>query len=348
MRRCGSGWPWRLCQSVAAVGSAVGFVRPAPVPNWRAGPACVSGGGARGGRPWGPGLPGRFWAGRVCGYPVLLWLDPLALFSGVFGIAHNGWSPASWWSALGLAGVLLLSAVWPGFWCLRTCPLGAMQDGLACCGSVLLRAVGFPGSARKPAGTAGPTRRTVLGACTGVVGAAAGVALATWARTGRAAAARPLRPPGALDEARFAGVCVRCGNCSRACPAQIIRLDLGEHGIAGLLTPRLDFREDYCREDCTLCTEVCPSGALTEVTAREKPRVSIGFPRVDMNVCLLGNDRECSACENWCPYNAITYDFSITEYTMIPQIDPHKCPGCGACEAACPTRPKRAIVVEPR
>ena len=41
-----------------------------------------------------------------------------------------------------------------------------------------------------------------------------------------------------------------------------------------------------------------------------------------MNVRLLGNDRECSACENRCPYNAITYDFSKTEYTMIPQIDP--------------------------
>ena len=78
-----------------------------------------------------------------------------------------------------------------------------------------------------------PTRRTVLGACTGVVGAAAGVALATWARTGRAAAARPLRPPGALDEARFAGVCVRCGNCSRACPAQIVRLDLGDMASRG-------------------------------------------------------------------------------------------------------------------
>jgi ferredoxin-type protein NapF len=157
----------------------------------------------------------------------------------------------------------------------------------------------------------------------------------------------PLRPPGTVDEARFAGLCVRCGSCLRACPTHIIQPDQGGHGIASLLTPTLDFSRDYCHKDCTQCTEVCPSGALAPVTTEEKQRASIGLPRVDMNICLLGDDRECSLCRNWCPYEAITLEFSPVEYTLTPRVDPAKCPGCGACQAVCPTSPIKAIVVHP-
>jgi ferredoxin-type protein NapG len=66
-----------------------------------------------------------------------------------------------------------------------------------------------------------------------------------------------------------------------------------------------------------------------------------------MDICLLGDDRECSLCRSWCPYEAITYEFSEIEYTLVPKIDPKKCPGCGACEMVCPTSPTKAIVVYP-
>jgi ferredoxin-type protein NapG len=79
----------------------------------------------------------------------------------------------------------------------------------------------------------------------------------------------------------------------------------------------------------------------------QKQRTSIGLPRVNMDLCLLGNDRECSLCRNWCPYEAITLEFSQVEYTLTPKIDPAKCPGCGACQAVCPTTPEKAIVVVP-
>ena len=157
----------------------------------------------------------------------------------------------------------------------------------------------------------------------------------------------PLRPPGALDEATFVGVCIRCGNCLRVCPADIVRPDQGKHGIAGLLTPTLHFQADYCREDCVRCTQVCPSGALTALALDDKPRVSIGFPKVDMNVCLLGEDRECAMCRNWCPYEAIKYVFSEETYSLSPVVDPRRCNGCGACENACPTSPTKSIVVVP-
>jgi MinD superfamily P-loop ATPase len=62
-----------------------------------------------------------------------------------------------------------------------------------------------------------------------------------------------------------------------------------------------------------------------------------------MNLCLLSEDRECSACARWCPYNAIRYVFSEAEYMLVPVIDKSKCNGCGACEVACPTKPNKAI-----
>jgi MauM/NapG family ferredoxin protein len=159
--------------------------------------------------------------------------------------------------------------------------------------------------------------------------------------------ARPLRPPGAVDEATFTGVCVRCGNCARACPTDIIKADLGGHGLRSLLTPILEFRDGYCREDCVACTKVCPSGALARMDADEKGKSPLGVPAVDMSICLLGDERECTECKRWCPHEAIRYVFSEAEYTLVPVIDAAKCTGCGACEMACPVTPKKAIVVAP-
>ena len=73
----------------------------------------------------------------------------------------------------------------------------------------------------------------------------------------------------------------------------------------------------------------------------------MGLAKVDMNVCLLGEDRECAECRRWCPYGAIRYVFSEDSYSLTPVIDTEKCNGCGACEMACPTKPAKAIVVVP-
>jgi MauM/NapG family ferredoxin protein len=278
--------------------------------------------------------------GAVVGYPLFLWLDPLAVFAGSFSVGHAAASSAGVWSALGLAAILVLSALWPGLWCSRVCPLGALQDSLAGCGRLLRRIAPRSEPAVHPEAVRGWPRRTVLGAM-------AGIGWALVVRPRRTWAGRPLRPPGALDEAEFVGVCIRCGNCLRVCPADIVRPDQGKYGIAGLLTPTLDFQDDYCREDCVRCTQVCPSGALTTLALDDKRRASIGFPKVDMNVCLRGDDQECSLCRNWCPYEAIQFVFNEEDYTHTPHVDPQRCNGCGACENACPTAPAKSIVVVP-
>jgi MauM/NapG family ferredoxin protein len=180
-------------------------------------------------------------------------------------------------------------------------------------------------------------------------------ALALAIGAGCAAAARriapnsskSLRPPGALEEQAFAGLCTRCGNCIRACPYHIIQRDASIAGWATLLAPTLSFEKDYCREDCTLCTQVCPSGALAPLSQDQKANMQLGLPRVDMDICLLAEDRECAACMRWCPYEAIRYVFSEATYSLAPVIDPKKCNGCGACQLACPTKPVKAIQVFP-
>ena len=304
---------------------------------------------SRAGARWpclGPWIACLTLAGACLGYPLLVWLDPLALLTGCLGAASQPGTGWGWCYALGLPAVLLLSLFQPGIWCRKLCPLGATQDLVALSP---FRRRSRPGRtspedavpAEQTSAEPGRTRRSLLAAAVGVAGA---VLTLRFARTG---AARPIRPPAAIGEREFPGVCIRCGNCVRACPAQIIRPDLGTYGVASFLSPVVQFAEGYCQEDCCRCGEVCPSGAIARVSLEQKPHVAMGVPRVDLTLCLLTDDRECAACRNHCPYAAISYVFHEADYTTTPQIDPAKCNGCGACQVFCPTTPTKAIVVWP-
>ncbi len=323
--------------------------------------------------------------GAVLGYPLFLWLDPLAIFNGFLNAWRQPIALATLLTGLGLPLLLVLDLVAPRLWCQRICPLGATQDLLVWprrfqrrrswgqtlnaepCPTNGPRAVPArstlpenepsedatrvlsthllrTGSVRGPnpvhqEGMEKLGRRWFLAAIAGVVGALA-------VKTVRGQNAAPLRPPGSLDEQHFTGVCVRCGNCAQVCPAKIIQPDVGASGVAGFLTPRLRFESDYCREDCHRCNKVCPSGAIARLSLLEKKRHVIGQAVVDLDLCLLAQGRECTACIQKCPYEAIALDSADGGFSNEPRVVLDRCNGCGACEAVCPTQPVRAMRVQ--
>lgn len=273
--------------------------------------------------------------GSVFGFPLLLWLDPLAIFHGAFTITHEPTALAGRVAAGMLAGLLVGSFVIPGIWCARLCPLGATQDLLAIPARLLRRQASADESV--DGGRASLTRRSLMSAglstlCIGIGARLAGTAKSSVAddRSIR------LRPPGSIDEATFAGTCIRCGNCTRTCPSRIISADTTSNSIANLLTPVVDFAGDYCHEDCVECGQVCPTGAIARLSLDTKSQHRMGTVEFETELCLLYDNRECDKCKMACPYEAIRIVWDEEEYIALPQIDATRCPGCGACEVICP------------
>lgn len=255
--------------------------------------------------------------GAFLGYPLFLWMDPLALYGGFLNMA----SP---WSALGLPLVMLVSYLFPGVWCSRVCPLGATQE-------LLFR------RRDKPAGNGGRRAFLALGA---------GAAVAAAAPHAWAGRRPPLRPPGSVEEAIFKGSCIRCGSCSRACPSGIIEPSLEWGDAAGLLAPRLRFSgPDYCLQDCNACGQACPTGTIRPLPLEEKNRHVIGIAVVDHQSCLLAEETECGVCVPRCPRRAIVDTFRYETYQVVVEVVEENCNGCGACVGICPPG---AIRVAPR
>jgi len=287
----------------------------------------------------GPALVVLTFGGALLGYPLFLWLDPLAIFQGVL----NAWRPplalATLLASLGLPLLLLLEWVAPRLWCQGLCPLGSTQDLLRRLKQRLQAKRHYAEAHRRVGGIhANPGRRGFL-----MLFAGAAAALAVKAVRGQSSP--PLRPPGSLSDQQFTGLCVRCGNCAQTCPSKIIQPGVNSGGMSGFLAPRLDFTTDYCREDCHRCNRVCPTGAIARLSLAEKQRHIIGLARVDPNNCLMVLGRECNACVTVCPYQAIAMDSLTDPFSPRPTVDPDRCNGCGACESVCPTRPLRAICI---
>jgi len=281
--------------------------------------------------------------GALLGYPIFLWMDPLSILANVTALGKHYSEPGIWISAVGLIFIVSINIMWPHIYCTKLCPLGGMQDILSSTKKSFLSVFKQVSNASDSGNRwyHNPSRRAMLALSAGAV--------LTWAlRPVLANKPQPIRPPGAHNESRFVGVCTRCGSCLRVCPSNIIERDLGQNALASFLTPVLNFEKNYCREDCIKCTEACPSGALVRLSQKEKPVIQIGLPEVNMEECLLGYDQECSACRSACPYNAIDYEFSYETYSRTVKVDQQKCNGCGACEASCPAKPEKAILIRPK
>ncbi len=289
-------------------------------------------------------------AGSAFGWPLVLWLDPLAFFgSAVAGIATVSISLLHILAIWPLALALGISIVWPRAWCDMACPLGAVQAWLGKAGCfVRCRCFLLPQTNKNTSLASGATmeelglritrrKLVALGA-----GFAAGCVLRFG--VGRNPSQVLIRPPGAGDEERFLRLCIRCGRCFQACERHLIHPDPGKAGWIGLLAPNVRIGPDYCGEWCNDCCRVCPTGALAALTLDEKRRTRIGEAMIDKNTCIAWRQGEaCMVCQEFCPYLAIRGNEQNN--VNCPEVDATRCRGCGACQTACPALPTPAIVV---
>jgi len=164
-----------------------------------------------------------------------------------------------------------------------------------------------------------------------------------------------IRPPGALPEQEFVGRCVRCGECMKVCIGNGLQPTFLQGGLEGMFSPLLKARTGYCEYNCTLCGQVCPSGAIQRLTLKEKHKVKIGNAWFDKNRCLpYAKGIPCIVCEEHCPTpdKAIKFREAIVlnsrgEKVTVkqPYLVDELCVGCGICENKCPLPEASAVIV---
>lgn len=76
-----------------------------------------------------------------------------------------------------------------------------------------------------------------------------------------------IRPPGALAETDFLARCIKCGQCMRVCPTNVIQPALFQFGAEALWTPVLNFRigTSVCQLNCIACGNLCPTAAIRPI-----------------------------------------------------------------------------------
>jgi polyferredoxin len=214
---------------------------------------------------------------------------------------------------------------------------------------------------------------TDIGRRRALTGLAAGAAVVPLMRAntglGKGRHERLLRPPGSLDEADFLSRCIRCGECMKVCPNIALHPTLDQAGLEGLWSPTLVPRIGYCEPSCVLCSEVCPTGAIWQITPKEKgwvvgvgagagqqsQPIRLGTAFYDRGRCLpWAMAIDCIVCEEWCPVSPkaiyveeaqVIDSAGNTKTVKQPRVDPSRCVGCGACEYACPLQDRPAVYV---
>ncbi|HEY6007911.1 MAG TPA: 4Fe-4S binding protein [Geobacteraceae bacterium] len=170
-----------------------------------------------------------------------------------------------------------------------------------------------------------------------------------------AAQARLLRPPGVRSEEAFLKKCVRCGECMKVCLRSALYPAFFQTGIEGLYTPLLIPRLGYCEYNCTLCGQVCPTGAIPDLEPAVKRREVIGKAVFDKNHCIpFARRTDCIVCEEHCPIpqkairsELVTMAGFRGERVTVkqPYVVEELCNGCGICENVCPLEGKAGIEV---
>jgi len=160
----------------------------------------------------------------------------------------------------------------------------------------------------------------------------------------------PVRPPGSVPEQEFLEMCIRCGECFKACPNNVLQPEGFQQGFEGLWTPLVDANWAGCESSCNACGQVCPTGAIRALPLEEKRHARMGLAIVNEATCLPFAEKEaCDLCVQEC--NAAGY-YAI-EYSQVgvqvdengqpiegtgfaaPVVLADRCVGCGLCQTRC-------------
>jgi polyferredoxin len=131
------------------------------------------------------------------------------------------------------------------------------------------------------------------------------------ARTTKDFSTKVVRPPGSVEEQEFLERCIKCDQCIRVCPTNVLQPAMLEAGLEGVWTPIMNFRTGFCQLNCTACGQVCPTGAIQRLTLEQKlglgPHaddgpVKLGTAHYDLGRCLpWSKNIPCVVCEEVCP-----------------------------------------------
>lgn len=182
------------------------------------------------------------------------------------------------------------------FNCIEDCPHDALSFAL------------LPKRSHEVAWPDVPRRRAMLTA-------AAGVLFYPFTRlSGKTTAdfsSKVIRPPGSVEEQEFLERCIKCDQCIRVCPTNVLQPAMMEGGLEGLWTPIMNFRTGFCQLNCTACGHVCPTGAIQRLSIEEKlgsgpfadeGPVKLGTAHFDIGRCLpWSKNIPCVVCEEVCP-----------------------------------------------
>ena len=193
-------------------------------------------------------------------------------------------------------GALRKSECFVCFNCIEDCPEGAIRFKL------------FPPASHEVTGIDVSRRKLIFAAV-------AGALFPPWARaTGRTTrdfSSQAIRPPGSVEEIEFLKRCIKCDQCIRICPTNVLQPAWFESGLEGLWSPILNFRIGHCQYQCTACGQVCPTGAIQRVSIPQKlglgdfadqGPIRLGTAHFDTGRCLPHSKNiPCSVCEEVCP-----------------------------------------------
>lgn len=191
------------------------------------------------------------------------------------------------------------------------------------------------------------SRRKVVAGIGGIA-IGAGIPVAVCKSSGGSRAV--IRPPGTVPEREFLRLCVRCGQCIKVCPNNVLQAAGFEHGIDSLWTPKVIPDWSGCEPTCNNCGHVCPTGAIRALPLEEKRAARMGLAVVNKKTCLpySGTD-QCRLCVDECSaagYEAIEFLRVGGEVTpagepvegsgfLAPVVIEDKCVGCGLCQMRC-------------